>query len=226
MATQQATAEAPPTQRAALATVTAAMLAELRKLWPLLPTGPELQPTLRYQVLPAVVSDYGDAAASLAADWYDTLRDQLNVGGRFSAELAPAPPEDLLRAASNWIAETPETAQPRAEAATQKMVADMSRQTVAISTERDPNAHGWARFTDADACAFCRMLAGRGGVYTSASVKFGSHDHCHCLAGPVWTENRDWVGQYKPADRSDTARTAQNRLARQWIGDNLPDARG
>lgn len=202
------------------------MLVDLRKLWPSLPSGAELQAALRYQLLPAVVNDYGDAAASLSADWYDTLRASLGVGGRFSAQLADPPAEDMLRAVSNWVAANPETALARAEAATQKIVADMARRTVTVSAEKDPRAHGWARFTDNGACAFCRMLANRGGVYTSASVKFGSHNHCHCLAGPVWSENQQWVGRYKQADRSDTAKDSQNRLARQWIKDNLPGVRG
>lgn len=195
------------------------MLRELRSLWPNLPRGAELQPTLRYTVLPAVVTDYGDAAATLAADWYDTLRAALGVRGRFTAQLAPEPAEDLLRAVSNWIVENPETAQARAEAAAQKLIADMSRQTVAISTERDPQARGWARFTDSGACGFCRMLASRGGVYTSATVKFGSHDHCHCLAGPVWAANyREATAPYK---RSPNVTDAQRRGARRWIAENL-----
>lgn len=209
--------DTPTAQRAALIAVTGRMLADLRQTWPNLPTGPELQPTLRYQVLPAVVADYGDAAATLAADWYDTLRDSLGVRGRFAADLAPGPAEDLLRAVSNWIAENPDTAQARAEAASQKLVADMSRQTIQLSAERDPQAHGWGRFTDDGACGFCRMLASRGGVYTSASVKFGSHDHCHCLAGPVWAANREAVQPYK---RSPNVTDAQRRGARRWIAEN------
>ena len=197
------------------------MLAELRHLWPSLPTGAALQPILGYDVLPAIVSQYGNAAATLAADWYDAERSRLGVPGTFTADLAPEPPEDLVRAVSNW-ATSPEadapTVQARTEGAAQKIVADMQRQTVAQSAERDPNARGWARFTDEDACGFCLMLAGRGGVYTSSTVKFGSHDHCHCLAGPVWDANyRETVDLYK---RSPNVTDAQRRGARRWIRDN------
>lgn len=229
--------ESTAVQRSALALLTAQLLAELRRLWPSLPKGPELQPVLRYDVLPTVVRQYGDAAATLGADWYDARRAELNVPGRFSAEVAPRPPEDQLRALSNWASEplslpdpeaAAESALQRLESGSQKLVADMQRQTVAESAERDPNARGWARFTDDDACAFCLMLTARGGVYTAASVKFGSHDHCHCLAGPVWDENyREWVGEYRRAThRSESQRKAQNRLARRWIKDNLPGVRG
>jgi hypothetical protein len=200
------------------------MLAELRALWPKLPTGPELQPTLRYDVLPVIAHQYGDAAATLAADWYDSERESLDVPGRFTADLAPQPEEDMLRAISNWAAAPAEATAPdletalaRTEAVTQKLVADMHRGTIQLSTQRDPNAHGWGRFTEPGACDFCLMLSARGGVYTSASVRFGSHDHCHCLAGPVWAENREQVDTYQRSPRSDRQRKAANRLAREWI---------
>lgn len=227
MATQAP--ESPTTQRAALVAVTSKLLAELRALWPSLPVGAELQPALRYQVLPAIADEYGSAAATLAADWYDELRDSYGVKGAFRA-LPSAPPGDVVfRAVSNWAAAPAETDVPdlvtalaRTEAVSQKLVADMSRDTVKDSTSRDPQARGWARFTEPDACDFCLMLSSRGGVYTSTSVRFGSHDHCHCLAGPVWAENRGVVDTYRRSHRSDRQRAAQNRLARRWMADNLP----
>lgn len=211
------------------------MLAELRKLWPSLRT-PDLQPLLRYEVLPAISNQYGEAAATLAADWYDAQRATLNVPGHFQAGLAPAPVEDKLRAISNWATEPIrkpepasvevtmlETVQQRAESAAQKLVADMHRETIKLSSVADPNAHGWGRFTEPGACDFCLMLSARGGVYTDASVRFGSHDHCHCLAGPVWNENREWVGEYKRATRSDRQRAAANKLARKWMKDHADE---
>ena len=223
MATQapEAPPESPTAQRAALVAVTARMLADLRALWPSI-SGPNLQGALRYDVLPAVATEYGDAAATLAADWYDTQRDALGVPGRFSALLAPNPPEDLLRAASNWITQDAAADMlARAEGVAQKLVADMSRDTIKLSTTQDPNSRGWARFTEPDACDFCLMLSNRGGVYTSSTVKFGAHDHCHCLAGPVWNENRHEVDKYVRSPRPDHLRERQNALARKWMRDNL-----
>lgn len=220
MATQAP--ESPTAQRAALIAVTSRMLADLRALWPRI-SGPNLQGLLRYDVLPTISAQYGDAAATLAADWYDSQRESLGVPGRFTAHLAPQPPDDLLRAVSNWVTDTedPEAAQARAEAAAQKLVADMSRQTVMRSSERDPQSHGWGRFTEPGACDFCLMLSSRGGVYTSSSVRFGSHDHCHCLAGPVWDENREQVDAYRRSHRSDATREKQNALARKWMREHL-----
>lgn len=227
MATQAP--DSPTTQRAALVAVLSRMLAELRFLWPNLPRGTELQPTLRYDVLPAIARQYGEASAALAADWFDTEREALGVKGRFTAALAPQPGDDVFQVISNWAAAPAEGANPdletalkRAEASSQKLVADMNRGTIQLSTARDPQARGWARFTEPGACDFCLMLSARGGVYTAETVKFGSHDHCHCLAGPVWDENRGQADTYKRSPRSDRHRAAANKLARRWIRDNLP----
>lgn len=205
------------------------MLADLRKLWPSV-AGPDLQALLRYQVFPAVASQYGEAAATLAADWYDELRDSYRVRGSFTAELAPVSGDEVFRAASNWAAAPGEadipdfgTALARTEGVAQKLVADMSRDTVKISTDRDPQAHGWARFTEPGACDFCLMLSSRGGVYTSATVRFGSHDHCHCLAGPIWAENRGVVDTYQRSPRPDRLRSRQNALARKWMREHADE---
>lgn len=225
MATQ---AESPTAQRAALVAVTARMLSELRFLWPHLPKTAELQPALRYDVLPVIARQYGEAAATLAADWFDEQRDSLGVKGRFTADPAPIPNEALFRAISNWAAEPSTATVPdrdkaleRVGAASQKLVADMHRDTIQESVTRDPSARGWARFTEPGACDFCRMLSARGGVYTDGSVRFGSHDHCHCLAGPVWNENRGVVDAHKRSPRSDSQRQAANALARKWIREHL-----
>lgn len=44
-------------------------------------------------------------------------------------------------------------------------------------------ALGWRRITAASACSFCSMLAGRGAVYSEATVGFQAHDGCNCQPG-------------------------------------------
>jgi hypothetical protein len=60
------------------------------------------------------------------------------------------------------------------------------RQTMVEAANSDPAALGWERLIDADACSFCSMLAGRGGVYKETTVEFRAHDHCNCTAAPVF----------------------------------------
>jgi hypothetical protein len=56
------------------------------------------------------------------------------------------------------------------------------RQTVDayVAGER---AAGWRRITAASACSFCSMLAGRGAIYSEATVGFQAHDGCNCQPG-------------------------------------------
>lgn len=55
-----------------------------------------------------------------------------------------------------------------------------SRDTVIETAAR--NRVPWARQLAPGSCAFCAILASRGGVYTSKSVKFQAHDNCNCTA--------------------------------------------
>lgn len=67
-----------------------------------------------------------------------------------------------------------------------RMVLKGGRETITQTAVNDPIATGWERILTPGACGFCSMLAGRGGVYTEASVGFRAHDHCHCVARPVF----------------------------------------
>lgn len=48
----------------------------------------------------------------------------------------------------------------------------------------------YRRITSGTACAFCRMLAGRGAVYSENTGRFQAHDHCACTAEPDFTTKR------------------------------------
>src|SRR5690606_30297364 len=124
--------------------------------------------------LAELVAAYGSVAAALAADFYDQLRDEAGAPGRFRADLADPVPAGQAEAAARWAA-GPLFGGDGAQAA--------------LNVSRDPAKPGWARVPRGRGCAFCRMLAGRGAVYTSAKAARGMrayHDHCKCSAVPVW----------------------------------------
>src|SRR5690606_1205052 len=57
-----------------------------------------------------------------------------------------------------------------------------ARQTIIGTGQADPLAERWMRVTSGDPCAFCAVLASRGGVFhTSASADFQPHEHCSCV---------------------------------------------
>lgn len=137
-------------------------------------------------LLPQLIDTYGSAAGALAADWYDDLRDAAEAKGRFRAIPADLPDQGSTDALARWAASVAtdlDTMLPLTIGGTQRRIANAARHTVMGSSIADPHARGWMRAGAGD-CEFCRMLIGRGAVYTSATVDFESHDHCGCVGVP------------------------------------------
>jgi hypothetical protein len=100
----------------------------------------------------------------------------------------------------------------------QRRIANVSRYTVAESSVADPGATGWQR-VGAGSCAFCRMLIGRGAVYTEAGADFASHDHCNCSAVPAFGGQPRPVKAFTPSSRGTSS--ADHDRARAWMKNNL-----
>lgn len=171
-----------------VASLTRLASADLAALWRDVETALATEAILR-DVLPELVDAYGAAAATVAADWYDDLRDEREIRGRFVAIPAEVA-ETGTQALVGWAlteAQDLDSFKVLVEGGTQRRIANFARQTVMGSSIEDPQARGWKR-TGTGRCDFCRMLIGRGAVYRSdATANFDSHDHCGCSAVPVWT---------------------------------------
>ncbi|HET8627743.1 MAG TPA: hypothetical protein VFL91_10005 [Thermomicrobiales bacterium] len=142
-----------------------------------------------------LVAAYGSVAAALGADFYDELREQAGAPRRFRAEVADPVPARQVEAAARWATgplfggDGPNAALNHAAGAVQRLVQQPGRETIALNVSRDPARPGWARVPRGKGCPWCRMLAGRGAVYSSAKAagEMNSyHDHCKCTATPVW----------------------------------------
>ena len=164
---------------------------DLAALWRLVKTAEQAKAALN-DVLPALIDKYGLAAASVAADWYDDLRDEVGARGRFSAiladlddmgaaELAGWGISPLFRPDPDWAA-----AQTLVAGGLQRRIANAARSTITFSSVQDPAAAGWKR-RGAGGCGFCRTLIGYDRTYSEASADFKSHDHCRCVAYPAFT---------------------------------------
>lgn len=143
-------------------------------------------------LLPRLTSVYGEAATSLAADWYDDLRDAAEARGRFSPVLADLPDRGRTDALASWSVKPLYQAEPdfatalvKVSGGLQRIIANADRQTIAASSIADRSALGWAR-EGVGECEFCQLLIGRGAVYTEASADFESHDRCGCVAVPAF----------------------------------------
>jgi len=139
--------------------------------------------------LPQLVTIYGSAAATLAADWYDDLRDaEAATARRFTVITAQLPDEGrteiLARfAVAPLFSETPDnaTAISKASGGLQRIVADAARETISRSAGEDPAAFGWT-WSSSGGCEFCQEHDGT--VYRDPDSELRSHDHCSCLAVP------------------------------------------
>lgn len=138
--------------------------------------------------LPTLVREYGQASASLAADWFESLD-----GGR----LVLAKPPETIRVEQKvrYLAGQLWTPQPQEilgslKIATDKYVKQAGRDTITRSSERSKTR--WARVpTGARTCAFCLTLASRDAVYLSKKSavqgKDGNryHGFCDCVPVPL-----------------------------------------
>lgn len=172
-------------------------------------------------VLPELVAVYGSAAGTLAADWYDDLRTEQGVDGRFRALVADLPPRGQTDALAGWAAQGLFSTEPdlpgslaAAQGGLQRLVANVGRGTIIDSAIADPQARGWQR-SASGGCGFCQMLASRGAVYSESTVDFGGHDHCRCAAVPAFNGRSRMVKPYTPTSRSVTA--ADRARTRDWM---------
>src|SRR5690606_8457475 len=187
------------------------------RAWSQIPSGPAQAENIRdvfLQRLPILVSRHGEIAATLAADWYDAQRAAHGVSGAFTADVRSAPylvqrVEGTVRrtAGALWTSR-PEEMMVGLRAAVGKYVLEAGRETITQATYRDPQARGWQRVVRPGSCDFCRMLHGRGAVYSKETAFFASHKNCNCAAVPSWDPTAPEVGveQYRASDRIEAMR--------------------
>jgi hypothetical protein len=151
-----------------------------------------------FDFVPVLVAEYGDMAASVAADWFDEMRSAEGVPGSFRAPLAPLVPDEQVNArlgfatrASGplWLGDSA-TLTAFIGMMANEYALQPGRDTVIQAAHKDKAAY--ARVPEPGACKFCLMLASRGFVYSKSTVgeskKF--HGKCRCNAMPVWDETR------------------------------------
>lgn len=179
-----------------------------------------------FDLLPELTAAYHGAAAAVAADFYDEVREQAGARGRFTPILLDPPSlgtDELVK----WALDTAKDGtafQSLIAGGVTRRIANGARDVVTRSSIADPAATGWMR-TGAGSCNFCAMLISRGAVYTESSVDFAAHDHCDCGAAPAFNAEQVKAVQseYVPSARRKSAnvRDRDNARARDWIAEHL-----
>ena len=157
------------------------------------------------EAVPALIDRYGEIAATVAADFYETQREAAGAAGRFTAELAALPSRQAIESSTRW-AMGPLFAAVQNRAGVLSRLAQVvddraigqGKRTQVLNAQRDRSRPRVARIPVGKTCAFCRMLGSRGAVYASeASALAAGHAHCDCSPVPVWSPS-DLPAGYDP----------------------------
>ena len=146
----------------------------------------ELKPFIDYAY--AIVSKYGEASASLAAEMYDLTAE---LEGVFlpPAELAPLAEYGDVAKAINGTIKTSQNYDEIASAAT-RWVKMAASDTTLHNAQRDHAQFAW--IPSGDTCAFCLTLASRGWQYMSKKALKGGHaEHIHSNCDCQYTIRHD-----------------------------------
>lgn len=186
--------------------------------------------------LPELVAAYGNSEALLAADFYDSLRDVPPSAASFKALMADPPSDpEQFHGTSSWaigplLGDEPDAAGAlsRLSGAVHRLVMEPNRETIVRSVAEDKHAVGWKRNVRASGCRFCRMLAGRDGVYKRETALVAAHDRCKCSAVPSWDPSAPEVPAYayvaskRTSGMSPTQLEKHRARIREYLDANFP----
>jgi hypothetical protein len=171
------------------------------------------------EFMTVLTAQYGDVAATLAADWYEETRAASGASGRFRAITAPGVPTEAVEAKVRFLAGHLWTPEPMAIlggllTAADKYVKQPGRDTMASNAKRE--GVRWARVpTGKKTCSWCLVLASRDAVYaTEKSAKLGSDGHkyhgdCDCVPTRI-AKASDYPKGYLPDDYYAMYQAARN----------------
>lgn len=169
------------------------------------------------EFMPILTAQYGDVAATLAADWYDETRAASGAAGRFRALTAPGVPSEAVEAKVRYLAGhlwTPDAAEMLGGllVAADKYVKQPGRDTMANNAKRE--GVRWARVpTGKKTCSWCLVLASRDAVYSSKQSAGGDghkyHGDCDCVATRI-AKASDYPAGYLPDDYYAMYQAARN----------------
>lgn len=206
----------------------AVMLYELTKAWASLNPADVAGTAARWLAqMVELVAETGRRSAARSTDFYRDYRKAWVDGALsddFFADILAEPNIEQIRTSLTFTGPTgllrrlekdidPQRASDLAfvdaAGAASRLAMQPARDTLIGATHADGQAVGWARLTDADPCYFCALLASRGPKYHSReSASFQAHDHCACVAVPMFSTTAPWPGRAREYQQLYNAVTA------------------
>lgn len=137
-------------------------------------------------LLERLVALYGEAAAGVAADFYETARDASPARGRFSPRLPEVLSDEVRSSLMGTVVVSlrgvlsgdPDMTRRDLNGALDLHIKGAYRRTIADAAASDPADAGWQRMPSGGECDFCQEAAG------TSSDRY--HAHCRCMSMPIW----------------------------------------
>lgn len=232
MARTAAGAQITEQHRRAQLAIQAQVIRDFARLWPLWEGDSTSFGQLVAATVPLVKLHHQNSSA-VATAYYAAFRKAEKVAGAATPQAAPPVNEEQVVSSLYATGEamtrkaiaagySPQAAMQgavaRTSGAVSRHVLNGGRDAITRSIEADGRVEAYIRITDGDPCAFCAMLAGRGGVYlTEDTASFESHDACGCTAEPFYEgsgmpeRNRAFHDLYNRATREARESSDLNR---------------
>lgn len=202
------------------ATLRATAVRDVMTLWKSLfnPNKPDASWAALKQPLSLLVKDRRNTSSGLSTAYYRQARHLAGLPVTFTPKVAPEAHPALISAtqdatgiASYFTAignnqapnKAMDTAGTQLSGSLSRLVLEAGRSTMVETSRHDPDARAWIRIPDGHPCYFCAAMASRGAVYHSAESAgksangkfdgdglFKFHDHCACVAEPVFRNVR------------------------------------
>ncbi len=178
-------------------------------------TRPEAARDALVEIVPMLVREYGNVAATAAAEWYEDVRP-----GTWNARTAESFPlkgveRGVRYHAGHLFGGDPADTVGGLSGAIQRYITYSGRQTIARNVELDPLRPRYGRVpSGAHTCAWCAFLSSRGFVYRSersAGINDSDfHDDCDCQIVASFDAESAHIDGYDPDHFYDMYRTAQS----------------
>ena len=175
-------------------------------------------------ILSETCKAYTDMSAAITAQYYAGIRSASKVKSKYQAQAVSGYDADAVYSAAISIMEEVQAGKATVPAVellanvANREIKNASDSCIRENVKRDPAKPKYAIVPNGDACAFCQMRASLGYTYGDEDAAH-SHDHCTCMATPVFGDED--IEGYNPKEYEDRYEDAKEALEKGEISEDL-----